>query len=391
MPDTSAPVRAADASGAALCASGSVGTAGVYDYPSLLLRDYQSSGGAEMRFASAALLLIAAAAVVCGATTNQLVVPEKDEAIGGQPTYEGRDSGEDIASAIPITGLPYSDSGNTCSFLDDYDVVCPYPGSVAPDVVYTYAPPEDVVVDVSLCASLFDTKVYVFEEAEGNLVCCNDDACGATGYQSLMENVFLYAGATYYFVVDGYNEDCGEYTLEITPRTPCDVTPPPGAILEGEPECGPGYVDTYNGGCNSDPAVFQPVLPSATEISIFGTSGTFDEFSRDTDWYQIYVAVPNTITFRGVAEFPLLIFFLDGNLPLGCNDPGLVISSATAAPCETAELTETVGPGLYWLWVGPSVFSCQPCGLEYAIQIEGYLGPSPVEDASWSTIKALYR
>jgi hypothetical protein len=84
-----------------------------------------------------------------------------------------------------------------------------------------------------------------------------------------MENVFLYAGNTYYFVVDGYNEDCGEYVL------------------------------------------------------------------------QIYISAPNTIMFSAIAEFPVL--------------------------------------------------SCQPCGLEYVIEIDGYTGPSPVEHASWTTIKALYR
>jgi hypothetical protein len=206
-----------------------------------------------------------------------------------------------------------------------------------------------------------------------------------------MENVFLYSGNTYYFVIDGYGGHCGDYTLEIMPLNPCVLTIPPGAIPEGEPPCGPGYVDSHNGGCNSDPPVFQDLMPSSETMHIVGTSGTYDDLHRDTDWYQIYIAVPNTITLTAVAQFPLLIFFLDGDLPLGCNDPGMVISSATGSPCETVVLSETLDAGLYWIWVGPSVFSCQPCGLEYVLSIEGYIGPSPVEDASWATIKALYR
>ena len=344
-----------------------------------------------MRVASLVVLLIVAAVVVSGATTDHLIIAEKDVVIGGKPTFEGRDVGDNIASPFVITGLPFSATGNTCEYMNDYDVACPYPESVAPDVVYSFTPLTDMVVNVNLCLSSYDTKVYVFENAEGNIVCCNDDACGTSGYQSFMENVFLYVGNTYFFVVDGYNEDCGEYVLEIEPMEPCDLTAPSGAIAEGEPSCGPGYVDDYNGGCNSDPAAFQPVMPSSETITIFGASGTYDDLSRDTDWYQIYVSVSNTITLTAVAEFPVLIFFLDGNLPLGCDDPGIVISSTTASPCELATLTETVGPGLYWLWVGPSVFSCQPCGLEYVVEIDGYVGPSPVEDASWTTIKALYR
>jgi hypothetical protein len=345
-----------------------------------------------MRVASLVAVLLAVLVVASGATTSQFTVAEKDPAVGGKPMYDGRDIGDNMATPFEILSLPFSDSGTTCPYLNDYDEACPYPESVAPDVVYAYLAEGDVVVNVNLCASTYDTKVYIYENVAGNLVCCNDDAgCGITGYQSFMENVFLYAGNTYYFIIDGYGEDCGEYTLEIDVAQPCDLTPPSGAILEGEPVCGPGYVDNYNGGCNSDPPVYQPVPPSTDTITIFGTSGTFDDLSRDTDWYQLYVSVSNTITFTAIAEFPVLIFFLDANQPLGCDDPGLVISSATASPCELASLTETVGPGLYWLWVGPSVFSCQPCGLEYIVEIDGYIGPSPVQDASWATIKALYR
>ena len=345
-----------------------------------------------MRVAILVVLVVAIAAVVCGATTGSLVVAEKDAAVSGVATFEGREGGDDIAFPFVLADLPVVVTGNTCAYLNDYDVTCPYPESTAPDVVYAYTALSDLVVNVSLCASSYDTKVYIYENVEGDVVCCNDDAdCGATGYQSFMENVFLYAGNTYYFVVDGYNEDCGDYVLDIEVVSTCDVEAPPGAIVEGEPLCGAGYVDAFNGGCNADPPVFYPVPPSGSTINIFGTSGTFDDFSRDTDWYQIYISVTNTITFSARAEFPVLIFFLDADLPLGCDDPGLVIGSATASPCETATLTETVGPGLYWLWVGPSVFGCQPCGLEYVVEIDGYVGPSPVEDVSWTTIKALYR
>ncbi len=345
-----------------------------------------------MRVASLVVAGLVVLAVAAGATVDRPILPEKVDVPGGKPTFEGRDVGEDIATAIEITGLPYTTTGNTCAYLDDYDVACPYPESTSPDVVYSYVCPTDIVVNVDLCASAYDTKVYIYANVEGDLVCCNDDAdCGVTGYQSFMENVFLYAGNTYYFVVDGYGGDCGDYVFEILPQAPCDVTSPSGAIPENEPVCGPGYVDSFNGGCNSDPPVFQDVLPSFDTISIFGTSGTYDDYSRDTDWYQIDVTEPNTVTFSAVAEFPVLIFVLDANLPLGCDDPGLVISSATGHACETVSLTETLSPGLYWLWVGPSVFSCQPCGLDYLVQIDGYVGATPVEDASWATIKALYR
>ena len=34
----------------------------------------------------------------------------------------------------------------------------------APDVVYAYTPTADVAVDVSTCGSLFDTRLYIFDD-----------------------------------------------------------------------------------------------------------------------------------------------------------------------------------------------------------------------------------
>ena len=54
-------------------------------------------------------------------------------------------------------------------------------------------------------------------------------------------------------------------------------------------------------------------------------------------------------------------------------------------------LTETLSPGTYWLWVGPQAYWCVACGAGYLATIDGYTGVSPVAQASWGTIKGLYR
>lgn len=129
--------------------------------------------------------------------------------------------GDTINDATVVESLPYSDNGTTAGYTNDYDEVCPYTGSTSPDVVYSYAPTDDITVDITLCnGSQYDTKLYVYENSVGNLVDCNDDFC--PGYVSELQAVELSGGNTYYIVVDGYNGDSGPYTIDIM-----EVQPPP--------------------------------------------------------------------------------------------------------------------------------------------------------------------
>jgi hypothetical protein len=59
--------------------------------------------------------------------------------------------------------------------------------------------------------------------------------------------------------------------------------------------------------------------------------------------------------------------------------------------CGVAELTETLPPGTWWLWIGPPVFEGILCGTEYMCELEGYNPVTSVGSTSWSSVKALYR
>ena len=126
--------------------------------------------------------------------------------------------GETIETATAITALPFVDSGNTCAGANDYDAACPYPGSVSPDLVYACIPPVDMIVDIDLCESLYDTKVYVYASSPDSLVACNDDfwGCGHVDWESRIPELHLAGGVTYYVVVDGYGSACGDYALLVT-------------------------------------------------------------------------------------------------------------------------------------------------------------------------------
>ena len=141
---------------------------------------------------------------------------------------------------------------------------------------------------------------------------------------------------------------------------PCEVTCPPGGIPEGEPECHYNYDDEYNVGCNAE----DPIEPIWTEIScgdtICGTSGVYqhedpdnpneDITQRDTDWYTFDLTVPSVVEVGGVADFPLQLLFFDRTV--SCDDYNY--SGGSVGRCDTMRITETLHPGEYWIWAGPS-------------------------------------
>ncbi len=332
------------------------------------------------------------------------VIADKDAAISGvnQPRYHV--GGEDIPSAVPIPALPYHDTGNTCDFADDYDEVCPYSGSTSPDVVYSYSPDVDIFVDIDLCASLYDTKVYVYENAwtPGYPIACNDDAgCGITGWQSKLTCVEMFAGNVYYIVVDGYGGDCGDYDMIVSESGLCSVECPPGGLAEGEPDCYAGYVDMYNGGCNSTPNVFTEVACDATGDgpTICGTYGGWYDAGtgynmRDTDWYEITIPTDVTtqsISICGIGEYETLIGYLDASL--GCGAPAFV-DYITLGVLEYGCL-DVVLPGgtTWWVFAATRYFGeSYPCGAAYILELNGYVCPPvAVEQMSWGTVKATYK
>jgi len=288
-------------------------------------------------------------------------------------TYQGggRTGGDTVGDAVLIPDpLPFADTGNTCGFANDYDEICPYTGSTSPDVVYSYTPGNDEAITVDLCASQYDTKVYIYAGAPGNLVACNDDAgCGYSGWQSRIENAALSAGTTYYIVVDGYGSDCGDYDIQVMGFEPCVLACPPGALKEGEPPCQDGYEDYYNSGCGGPGYNFQPIEPQAGGCATMcGKSCTYLVSGlsyRDTDWFAV-TAAGGPLSADCTAEFQLqflLIYNAD------CSN--LWYELVTAPPCVPAHLEHVCQPGQeVWVWVGSWVFSGLPES-DYILEICG--------------------
>jgi len=320
-------------------------------------------------------------------TGNKYIAPVKDAAGDGMVnTRQGGESYDD-AFVIPLPGPSgfWSDSGATCGMRDDIMPSCV--SSTAPDAVYMYAPTEDMELNIDLCGSGYDTAMEI-QDGIGVPLLCNDDFCGL---QSGFEHVAAVTGHTYYVIVDGYSTSCGSYILNIERVQPCVLPCPADAWLEGEPECGPNYVDAYNGGCNSVPNVFQNLCPDAEGSRILcGKSGTYSYYGltyRDTDWFQVY-GTGGIMTVTLGAEFASQLLFI-----YGADCGYLQYASATAGQCEYAVLGRMMAPmALAWIWVGPGTFSGVPCDKDYVLQIDGFQNPiTATDNSNWGEIKNLFR
>jgi hypothetical protein len=268
--------------------------------------------------------------------------------------------GDACVNPFIVDALPYEKDTGSCKFSQDYVESCVYnPG--APDVVYAWTATSDTVINVSLCGSSYDTTliIYAGECSPGSALACNDDFCGL---QSEIDNISVSMGTTYYIVVSGYYNYCGDYHLNIQERGPCAECPE-GSILEPEP-C---YTDT-NGGCNSDPPIFGSISCGET---VCGTS-FFNGYTRDTDWFMVTgLTGANDMTVTAEAKFDLQLLFITDT---GNDCVGYTYLIATAPACATATIATGGLPlNTYYIWVGPqftATFDCTEGNPQYWVHLD---------------------
>jgi hypothetical protein len=230
--------------------------------------------------------------------------------------------------------------------------------NTAPQAPYwfEFTPTENKAITISSCldGQEVDTDLEVYDACGGLLVAANDDLLeGCVSYEFSSGVTFnAVAGITYKISwIDTWETTGFDFTIEL--GEPCLVECPVGSLAEGE-LCG----QDLNSGCNA----LTPAIPTYTPISIgdvYCGSAWANGGSRDTDWYELTIETPKTLTWTVSAEFPVLAFIIDGNAACA----GLtILDDATAMACGTAVATATVPPGKYWLWVGNQLFVGNPCG-----------------------------
>lgn len=310
-----------------------------------------------------------------------------------------RQGGDTIYDAFVIPSLPFEDSGTTEGYTNDYDEVCPFDAPNTPDVCYRFTPSYTTMVNIDLCYSSYDTKVYVWDE-NLNLVACNDDYYFAPPcyiYSSRLEGVVLAGGQTYYIIVDGYWGAWGPYVITVDECVPFDLDCPDGGIPEGEPDLYNGYVDTWNGGCNTPPEYpFEQIDGNASGDAILcGVAGWYTYAGhdyRDTDWYLLTMGSSGAIDVTIQAESSTYAFELG---PQDCGNVA-VLQSATADACVegTMAITGYEEGEIVWFWAGSTIFAPPggdpPETYRYTCWFSGLLAAVATEPTSWSTMKALF-
>jgi hypothetical protein len=146
--------------------------------------------------------------------------------------------------------------------------------------------------------------------------------------------------------------------FDVTETFPCDLVCPANGVAEGE-ACG----DDVNGGCNMSTPQLEPLTCGET---ICGTSWATGG-GRDTDWFEITITEPMTMTFSVEAEFSvgMIAGVFEPYTPgvVGCDQlVGLINPSAMAGDCEKVDVVYDALPGTYWWFVGPTAYDGLRCG-----------------------------
>lgn len=324
-----------------------------------------------------------------------------------EPPAVPRQGGDTVEDAFPIDGLPFTDTGTTEGYNNDYDENCPYSNfSASPDVVYSFRPSHFMSIDVDLCGSSYDTKIYIYDSDLNHIICNDDfyydDICGQ--WVSRIEYAELMGEETYYIIIDGHDGGADDYILNVTENLPCLTPCPPDAVDEGEPPLHDGYQDAHNGGCNSpeygipfqtidwtnDEDGFPPYDGTAW---MCGRSGWFlnsDGFDyRDTDWFRVYAHETGLMEFTVESEYPCFLFLIR---PPDCDLAEVHLQAI--ADCEepgTLVFPVTAGEEI-WLWVGPTTFSGPVTEFTYFMTVSNNVFDIVSnEGMSWGRVKSLYR
>jgi len=159
----------------------------------------------------------------CGGVCGTCALDETCSA--DQALCEATQDGETCTNALPIAGVPFSGTGDTTGFNNDYGYSsgqCPGEGTWgngAPDTAYSFTPTVDGTYDITLTGAGFDSTLYVVTDCTDIANTClgaDEDICSSCTESLSLD---LTAGTTYFIIVDGFSNTSatndGAYTLTV--------------------------------------------------------------------------------------------------------------------------------------------------------------------------------
>ena len=248
----------------------------------------------------------------------------------------GLDGGDTCADAVPITALPFNDTGDTTpntNTLTNFSGTCtlpfPYGGE---DQIYeiTVGPGNNMNFSMDLTGSTGDLALFIVSNCGDGTSCVvnSQDAIGPGAGPEVINGVVLPSG-TYYLYIDSYYAagspgSSGTFTLDITGSLG-NVTPPPA----------PAIVLTKTVGLDS--------ATCATTDTINVPAG-----NGGTDVYYCYEVMNTgniTLSLHDLVDSELGTLLTGFPFDLA---PGASVDSVTAGLVASATITQTTVNSATW-------------------------------------------
>jgi hypothetical protein len=232
-------------------------------------------------------------------------------------------SGNDVVGSAFATGDAATTwtgwTGNTCTYENDYNL--PEVTDPSPDVVFSFTISTGTTIRITTDGSSLDTVMALYN-GSGAWIASDDDS--GPGFTSQLTRTL--AAGTYYLVLAGYQNDCGDYRLSLGRVTGFPVT---WAQTVAELTTAGINVVTVHSGTTTD----ANALADAT--GSLATDGTRHVYTMGTDGSGIGASVADAIIeLAGGSPMDVSARAVD-DTATAVDETGFVSSiTASGAPCS---------------------------------------------------------
>ncbi|MCB9357569.1 MAG: hypothetical protein H6505_03260 [Calditrichaeota bacterium] len=287
--------------------------------------------------------------------------------------HDPLDDGADACPAVdmPTNIQPWTDYGTTVGAANNFNSFSPCGPSTAPDKIYRFIPVNTGNYTFDTFGSDFDTQLYIRSGGAcpgTNALVCNDDFGGS---QSKVQ-WWMYAGTTYYVIVDGFQNYSGNFVLHLTIE--CAI----GNNPEWQQECAESVGDPShavwdcNGGCNNQwyggfPQWQQMNLCQFQRGECFTYQDPNNISIRDIDSYYFTLTEPCSVAVSMFATFSYNVLINDYGFCL----PNNYVSLLNIPSCNGGTyVTQCLPAGTYSIEISPNFYTGMTTPQPYFFKVD---------------------